>query len=259
MSTAQQTTDWYDKNAELYAAHVKDPSKSPYHAYYEKPAIYSLLPDLKGKNIISLGCGSGEDSAYLKKQGASRSVGIDISKGLIGIAKKEYPECEFIVGDMEDLLFDDAEFDVVYSSFALHYLPTYDKVFKEAYRVLKPNGIIVFSVGHPISAAMETVINTDKILDKRLGLVKDRKTKTKKIDGDYLSHESSRTNIPQFDVTSWKQPLSDTINQLVEPGFVIEKTVEPKPTKDFEKVAPEDYKLLLRIPDIIIFRAKKPK
>jgi len=258
MRTPQQTIDWYDENAELYAGNVKDAAKSPYHAYYEKPAIYALLPNLQRKSILSLGCGSGEDSSYLKRQLASRSVGIDISKKLIKIAKREYPECEFVVGDMEKLPFNDAEFDIVYSSFALHYLPTYEKAFKEAYRVLKPGGILVFSTGHPLGASMETVVNNDEIQDKRLGTVKNRREGTKKVYGDYLSHVSSRTHKPEFDVTFWKQPISDTINQLVEAGFIIEKCIEPNPTEAFKKVAPADYELLLRIPDVIIFRAKKP-
>src|SRR3990167_33528 len=105
MPTAKQTIDWYDENAERYANNLKKGASSPHHAYYEKPAIYALLPDLKSKNALSLGCGSGEDSAYLKKQGAIRSAGIDISKGLIEIAKKEHPDCEFIQGDMEKLPF----------------------------------------------------------------------------------------------------------------------------------------------------------
>jgi ubiquinone/menaquinone biosynthesis C-methylase UbiE len=257
MSTSQQTIDWYDENAELYAANVKNAAKSPYHAHYEKPAIYSLLPDLEGKSVISLGCGSGEDSSYLKKLGAARSVGIDISKGLIETARREHPECEFVVGDMEDLPFKNVEFDLAYSSFALHYLETYDRAFKEAYRILKPGGVLVFSAGHPIGPSMEVVTDTDEVFDKRLGITKNRKTKIKKIYGNYLSHKSFRTHIPEFDVTFWKQPLSDTITQLVDAGFVIEKCVEPKPTEDFKKMAPADYELLLRIPDIIIFRAKK--
>lgn len=258
MSTAKQTVDWYDENAERYATSLKEAANSPYHAYYEKPAIYALLPDLQGKTVLSLGCGSGEDSGYLKKQGAARSVGMDISKGLIAIAKKDHPECEFVVGDMEQLPFSDGEFDLVYSSFALHYLSTYEKAFNEAHRVLKPGGILVFSAGHPISSAMETVVDNDDIRDKRLGLVKDKKTNTKKVYGDYLSRISVRTHIPDFDVTFWRQPLSDTISQLVEASFIIEKCVEPKPLPEFKKAAPADYEVLMRIPDVVIFRARKP-
>lgn len=257
MSTDQKTIDWYDDNAERYAEHVKDGQNSPYHAHYEKPAIYSLLPDLHGKAVLSMGCGSGEDSSYLKKQGAEKSVGIDISKGLIEIAKKEHLECEFVVGDIEKLPFNDAEFDVVFSSFTLHYLSTYQKAFNEAYRVLKPGGTMVFSAGHPIDTAMEKVVADDTIRDKRLGVVKDQKTNIKTVYGDYLKKSKLEAALEPLNVTFYRQPISDTINQLIEAGFVIEKCIEPKPLPEFEKVDPENYKVLNRIPEIIIFKAKK--
>jgi len=257
MSTDQKTINWYDDNAESYAEHVKDGKNSPYHAYYEKPAIYSLLPDLHGKAVLSMGCGSGEDSSYLKKQGAEKSVGIDISKGLIEIAKKEHPECEFVVGDIEQLPFTDAEFDLVFSSFTLHYLSNYQKAFNEAFRVLKPGGTLVFSAGHPVDTAMEKVVDDDKIRDKRLGVTKDHKTNIKMVYGDYLKKSKIEVNIGPMNVTFWQQPISDTINQLIDAGFVIEKCIEPKPLPEFEKIDPENYKVLNRIPAIIIFKASK--
>ncbi len=259
MPTSKQTIDWYDDNADVYAASLKNASASPYHAYYEKPAIYSLLPNLKGKKVLSLGCGSGEDVNYLKKRGAIRSMGVDISENLIRIAKKQYPESEFIRGDMEKLDLKDEEFNLVFSSFALHYLPTYKKVFKESYRVLKSKGILLFSAGHPIGSSMEKMPNAaDGVEDRRLGIVINRNNKTRKTYGNYLSREPFRTRIPEFDVTYWKQPLSTTINELLEAGFVIKKCLEPKPKRRFESLNHYEYQQLLRIPDIIIFKAQKP-
>jgi len=258
MPTAQQTIDWYDEHAEEYAASLKGNEASPYHIYYEKPATFGLLPDLRGKSVLSLGCGSGMDSHSLKRQGASRSVGIDLSKKLIQIAKLEHPDCEFVVGNMEQLPFNNEEFDLVYSSFALHYLPSYEKALKEAFRVLKPAGVIIFSAGHPLGPSMESVISNNEVQDMRLGILKDRVAKTKKVFGNYLSNETFRTHIPEFDVTFWKQPISQTVSQLADAGFVIEKCIEPKPQSEFKKIDPMAYERLLRIPDVIVFRAKKP-
>src|SRR5581483_9122960 len=143
------------------------------------------------------------------------------------------------------------------SSFALHYLSTYENALKEAYRVLKKDGIILFSVGHPLGASMEVFSDGDVVKERKLGISKDLKTKVKRVYGNYLSNKSLRTHIADFDVTLWKQPISSTINQLVSTGFVIDKCLEPLPLKEMEDVDPENYKVLLRIPDIIIFRAKK--
>lgn len=68
MSTNKRTIDWYNKNAKKFADHVRDPDSSPYHSFYEKPVIYSLLPDIKGKNVLSLGSGTGEANQYFKER-----------------------------------------------------------------------------------------------------------------------------------------------------------------------------------------------
>src|SRR5438876_89922 len=115
MSTDDRSVSWYNEHADGYTAHVRNPDESIYHSLYEKPAMYNMLPDLQGKTVISLGCGSGEDCKYLQSKGAERVIGIDISKELIGIARTSYPSCEFEVMDMEQLEFPDRGFDFVYS------------------------------------------------------------------------------------------------------------------------------------------------
>src|ERR1035437_3705343 len=150
MSSNQRSKDWYNQNAELYTQHVRNADESIYHSLYEKPAMYDLLPDLKGKSVISLGCGSGEDCKYLKQQGANRVVGIDTSEKLIAIAKTSYPDCEFQVMDMEDLRFADNSFDFAYSSLAVHYIEDWTNVMNEVYRILKPDSNFLFSCNHPV-------------------------------------------------------------------------------------------------------------
>jgi len=75
---------------------------------------------------------------------------LDLSKEFIRIAKKTHPDVEFIVGDMNSLSFKENTFDFVYSSLAIHYSSTPDKTYKEVYRILKKDGLFLFSVGHPI-------------------------------------------------------------------------------------------------------------
>src|SRR6266850_4009521 len=150
MSTDKNVIKWYNDNAEEYVKHVRNDKDSVYHTYYEKPAMYDLLPDLANKTVLSLGCGSGEDSEYLRKIGAKKSVGIDISEKLIEIAKLSYSDCEFLAMDMEKLNFPEESFDLVYSSLAINYIEDWTNVFKEVYRVLKPNSFFLFSCGHPV-------------------------------------------------------------------------------------------------------------
>ncbi len=56
-----------------------------------------LVPE--GLRVLELGCGTGQLLAALKP---SRGVGIDFSEGMIEIARRNHPDCEFVVGDIED-------------------------------------------------------------------------------------------------------------------------------------------------------------
>jgi hypothetical protein len=58
-------------------------------------------------------------------------------------------------------------------------------------------------------------------------------------------------------VPSYRRPLSAVINPLVEAGFVLERILEPTPTEEFRRHAPEDYEELSRSPGFMCVRARK--
>lgn len=146
----------YDKFAEKRQHDIVSGMK-PAHRFVEKPMMRSMLPNLSGKKVLMLGCGTGEESTILKEFGALAEdiTGIDLSKNSIKIAKETYPDVEFIVGDINNLPFDNDSFDFVYSSLAVHYSATPEKVYEEVYRVLNDNGEFLFSTVHPLRWASE--------------------------------------------------------------------------------------------------------
>ena len=144
----------YDKFAKERQELLKKGQKRP-HRFIEKPMMRELLPNLTGKKVLMLGCGTGEESLMLNEFGATDIVGIDLSEESIRLAKESYPNCEFVVGDMHTLPFEDNAFDFVYSSLAIHYSETPENVYKEIYRVLKQDGQLLFSIGHPLRWACE--------------------------------------------------------------------------------------------------------
>ena len=256
MSTNKRTIDWYNKNAEGYSRHVLNPDVSVYHSLYEKPAMYNLLPNLKGKTVLSLGCGSGEDCHYLAEHGASKVVGIDISKNLTEIAKRNYPECQFQVMDMENLVFGDASFDFAYSSLAIHYIEDWSKTFSEVYRILKPSSYFLFSTDHPAATAMETFRDDKKMKVQRLSLTKNRQTNEVVIEGNYMKRRILEGK-GDFPVTTWHKPLGEICSEATNAGFVIANIVEPKPLPKMKQVSPKDYNILIKIPCFIIFKLQK--
>ncbi len=257
MSTDKKTIDWYNNNADKFTSHVRNPKDSVYHAYYEKPAMYSLIPDIKNKSVLSLGCGSGEDSAYLKNLGANKSVGIDISSELIKIAKESHQGCRFEVMDMGHLNFPDSSFDFVYSSLAIHHIENWAKTFKEVYRVLKPNSYFLFSCGHPVKYAME-VLDTETHRISKLEISRNKETKEITIVGDYLNKTKYIDELGKDTVNSWHKSFSEIASELFSAGFLIEQIVEPRPLKKLEEISPETYKRLMKIPEFVIFRLLKP-
>lgn len=260
MGTDNRTIEAYNENAEAYNKHVLDPKDSIYHAYYEKPAIRAELPDLTGLDVLSIGCGSGVDAEWLSQNGAHSVVGIDISDGMIGVAKASYPNIDFHVMDMEALEFPDGHFDLLYSSLAMHYLDDWAEALKEAYRVLKPGGVYIFSCSHPIDTAIE-MKQEDEEKSGLLGRTIDR-AGVRTLYGNYLAPESNGIvpvdgALGVLPVRIYHRPLGKMIDQIHAAELTIQRMVEPLPMPEMEKIDPDIYHQLMRLPAFMIWSLRK--
>ena len=255
MPTDKRTITWYNDNAAVYTRHVRTPDESIYHSLYEKPAMYHSLPDIKGKDVISLGCGSGEDCHYLARRGAAKVVGIDISVGLVGVAKESYPECEFAVMDMERLDFPNNSFDFAYSSLAFHYLEDWSAAFKEAYRVLRSGSYLLLSCGHPVYSALQVTEDSKEVKTEILSHTIHKHTGEATVVGDYLTRRPIRHT--RNDWLTWHKPVSEIVGEAARAGFVVADLIEPAPLLSMQKIAPNDYDLLRKIPNFMILKLRK--
>lgn len=112
-----------------------------------------LLGKIKGKKILDIGCGGGQCSIVFAKQGA-KCIGLDASKEQLKYAEylaiKNKVSVKFIKHDIQTLKgFKSNTYDIVFSAYALQYVPDLIRCFIEISRVLKKNGLFVFSFGHP--------------------------------------------------------------------------------------------------------------
>ncbi|KAG4105507.1 methylase [Neocallimastix lanati (nom. inval.)] len=98
------------------------------------------------KNFLDMGCGTGNTiESLIKNYPDAHYTGIDIAEKMIEVAKKKVQNenVEFVVGDSENLPFEDNKFDVILCKESIHHYPNPEKFFNEAYRVLRPNGRLI--------------------------------------------------------------------------------------------------------------------
>lgn len=102
---------------------------------FEIPTLFSMLPDLKNKRILDLGCGFGEHCKRFIECGAKRVVGIDISEKMLEVARNENsdPNIIYINMPMEKIAELNERFDIVVSSLAFHWNPDSGEYFCRTY------------------------------------------------------------------------------------------------------------------------------
>ena len=98
-----------------------------------------------GTRLLDVGCGSGLTLVLAAGRGAI-PVGLDISPGLLGIARERLPEADLRESDMESLPFADASFDAVTGVNAFQFAGDPCRALSEAARVLRPGGRLVASL-----------------------------------------------------------------------------------------------------------------
>lgn len=97
-----------------------------------------------GIDLLDIATGPGSLAAEAKKLGA-KPVGIDLSPGMIELARKSYSGIDFRVADVEHLPFNDGSFDAVVCNFSLGHFPHPEKATAECIRILKTGGHIALS------------------------------------------------------------------------------------------------------------------
>jgi ubiquinone/menaquinone biosynthesis C-methylase UbiE len=96
--------------------------------------------------LLDVGCGTGFLIDMLAGQRKARYCGLDLSEGMIRMAKgKGIPGAEFVSGSADKLPYPDKSFDIVTCSQSFHHYPYPEKAMREAMRVLKPGGLYILS------------------------------------------------------------------------------------------------------------------
>lgn len=210
--------------------------------------LKELIPDLRNKSVLDLGCGFGWHCRYAREQQASFVIGVDISEKMLQKAREntDDPSISYIQMPIEDIEFSDSKFDVVFSSLAFHYIKSFAAICKKVYDCLKPGGSFVFSVEHPIFTSRN---EQDWYYD-------DQGNRLHWAVDNYQAEGVRETTFLTDNVIKYHRTLSTYINDLIDTGFTIRAVKEPIPSEDMLNHIPE-MKDELRRPMFLIISAEK--
>jgi ubiquinone/menaquinone biosynthesis C-methylase UbiE len=107
-----------------------------------------ILPDVDGLDVIELGCGTAYFGAWLKKRGARRLVGVDITPAQLVTARRMNEEfglkLELIEANAEAVPLPDASFDLAFSEYGASIWCEPHRWIPEAARLLRQSGELIF-------------------------------------------------------------------------------------------------------------------
>ncbi|MBU2927552.1 bifunctional demethylmenaquinone methyltransferase/2-methoxy-6-polyprenyl-1,4-benzoquinol methylase UbiE [Winogradskyella psychrotolerans] len=111
--------------------------------------VVEMVAKTKPENILDIATGTGDLAISLTSTNAKEIIGLDISDGMLEVGRKKINSknldgiISMVIGDSEDLPFEDNTFDAITVAFGVRNFEHLEKGLAEILRVLKPNGIFV--------------------------------------------------------------------------------------------------------------------
>jgi len=151
------TVEWYDQNADAYAAQLN--TAMPVAAI--ERFVKTLPPNAY---VLEAGCGPGRETRGFAERNV-RTTGVDLSEGLLAVAREANPGTEYVRADFRELPFEDETFDGVWAHASLVHLDTLadaEAALAEFNRVLKSGGVVYVAVKEKVGDA-DTAVVTDTL------------------------------------------------------------------------------------------------
>ena len=111
--------------------------------------VVQIVADAQPINILDIATGTGDLAINLTRTNASQIIGLDISEGMLDVGRRKilkkelHKTIDMVVGDSENLPFDDNAFDAITVAFGVRNFENLEIGLAEILRVLKPGGIVV--------------------------------------------------------------------------------------------------------------------
>ncbi len=205
-----------------------------------KPVPHAWFGDLKGKKILGLASGGGQQMPIFAALGAECTVFDYSPKQLESerlVAEREGYEIRIIRGDMtKPLPFEEGEFDLIFHPVSNCYIEDVKSVWKECFRVLKPGGYLIAGTDHYVNYIVD----------------EDERTIVNALPFNPLKNPEYMKLLERDDAgVQFSHSLEEQINGQLEAGFQLLNL--------YEDVNGEGYLNDLNIPTFLAMRSVKPE
>jgi len=232
--TIRDVVSEWDKNAEVRHQQIITAIDISYHKILV-PTIMRLVGSIRNKCVIDVGCGSGYLTAKLAAE-ASHVVGVDPSKEMIKIAKREYggaSRLEFYNSSIEDFSkHHHSKFDVAVSNMSLITMPNFEDALLAISSLLRSNGMFVFNITHPCFYNQYRKYESSSTFQYHVPHAQR---------GSFIISADSK-GLPS-PTTHFHRPLEKYFQSLRNASFVVDELIESFPTVDVEKLYPRPWKV----------------
>jgi ubiquinone/menaquinone biosynthesis C-methylase UbiE len=253
---------YWNDNAEVWTRLARA-GYDVYRDHFNTPAFFDFLPEVKGLSGLDIGCGEGYNTRLLAQRGA-KITAVDISEIFIKHARQTERQeplgIDYKVASGCELPFKDSAFDFATGFMSFMDIPETGKVLAEAFRILKPDGFLQFSIVHP---CFDTVHRRN---------LRDKNGRTYAIEvGGYFDNsdgkimewifgalpEPMKQELPKFKSPVFRRTFSQWLNALIDAGFLLERVSEPRPGDDTVQACP-DVQDAQVVAYFLHIRARKP-
>lgn len=242
---------WDRASADYQQRHAIQTQSAHYGPWAPPESELNLLGDVRGLQILELGCGGGQCSIAFARQGA-HVVGLDISEAQLNFARalalQEQVAVTFVQGHAEDLsAFVRDAWDVVFCVYTFQYIEDAAGALADCARVLRAGGRLVMSLDHPIRASFYDEVEAETVAYPARSY----------FDGAPMHWHFGEDAIP---MVTWQHTVSEWVEMIHEAGFTLVRLLEPEADADLlDDTWPDDDALapLRNLPQTIIFVAEK--
>lgn len=241
----------YDNEAFFEDFKAKRSNEINFNDCIETPILHSMLPEIRGKRVLDIGCGMGQHAKQYSDMGAESVLGIDISEKMLGYAKEHFSADNITYRRLafEEISVLEEKFDLITSSLAFDYAEDLDVLMQDVYSLLKDHSCFVFSMSHPMATAWDGSC--------------DRYTRSE-------SGERLYANVPNYMVEGkrsvkwvvegyelYHRTFSGIVNAIINAGFRIERCEESRISEEMRNRYPKQFGGTLHRADFLFFRCKK--